>query len=71
MRIPVISSTIANIGYDRHTQELSVLFHGNESALYTYFKVPMEVFIDMLNATSKGAFHAAYLKGNYEFKREQ
>lgn len=66
--IPLQSSTIVDVGYDRYAKELTVQFHGG--GFYTYHDVPPEVFVDLLNADSAGSFHANEIKNNFRFTRE-
>lgn len=69
MKIPLSSSTIDTVEYNRFTKELFVKFHNG--GIYTYKAVPIEIFVDFLNAKSAGSFHAMSIKHNYEFSREE
>ena len=64
--IPVVSSNLAAVGYDSENQILTVQFH---SGLYEYMNVPESVFNGLLNASSKGQYHAAYIKNAYPYRR--
>ncbi len=63
----VESSNIAQVGYDRETQELRIRFHSG--AEYTYANVPGVVFADLVDADSVGKFFNAEIKGKYEYAK--
>lgn len=50
----VDSSMIQSVAYDTSEQSLYVKF--NNGRIYEYFSVPERVYIDLLNAESKGRF---------------
>ena len=51
--IPVASSNIESIGYDKTSKELNVKFTGNDST-YVYKDVPQEKYDELLAAPSIG-----------------
>lgn len=53
-RVPVISSSIRVIGYDRASRTLEVEF--NHGAIYQYFEVPLVLYGDFMAASSMGPF---------------
>ena len=59
-RVPVQSSNIASIGYDRDSSTLEVEFLNG--LVYQYFAVPEEVFDGLMHAPSKGSFLDQYVK---------
>lgn len=63
--IIVNSSTIAAIGYDIDTKKLVVEFH---AGAYEYSDVPMDEFVRLITAKSKGSYFAG-VKHKYEFRR--
>ena len=65
--IPVVSSNLEAIGYDSETQILRVMF---KESVYDYFDVPQYEFDNLLNAESKGKYHAAHIKFSYRYKRQ-
>jgi conserved domain protein len=65
--IPVVSSNLEAIGYDSDTQILRVMF---KESVYDYFDVPQYEFDNLLNAESKGKYHAAHIKFSYRYKRQ-
>lgn len=63
--ISVVSSNLDEVGYDG--QDLYIRFHGGR--LYRYFNVPESVYIELLNAPSKGQYHARHIKYVYRYER--
>ena len=66
-RMPVTSSTIAEIGYDEASQTLEILF--SSERVYQYFEVPSQVAQEFLNAASHGQFLNRQIKGLYRYAR--
>jgi len=64
--IPVVSSNIEAIGYDRQTRTLRVTF---KTGAYDYADVPPEVALDLLFAESHGKFLAEAVKNVYEYRK--
>lgn len=64
-RIPVKSSGIASIGYDRRLGYLDVEFRN--SAIYRYLKVSPELAAEFLGSESKGRFFALRIRGRFVF----
>lgn len=67
-RKPIDSSAIASVGYDRGREELEVEFRSGN--VYRYFRVPEEVYEELLQASSKGRFFGAHIRGQYDSARE-
>jgi hypothetical protein len=65
--VPVASSNIASVGYDREQKVLGVRF--SSGATYLYTGVPEEVHADFMDAASLGSFFADNIKGVYPFSR--
>ncbi len=66
--IPVVSSMMAAVRYDRERSELTVQF--SEDAFFTYSDVPSDIVVDFLFADSIGsAFNSIVKKGGFEFER--
>jgi hypothetical protein len=63
--IDVESSVINAIGYDRDENELYVQFDSNSEFVYRYTGVGQDIFIDFLNANSKGTFYSENIRGKY------
>jgi len=58
---PVNSSAIRAVGYDGHT--LTVEFHTGR--VYDHPGVPNQVYLDLMNAPSMGAYYNRYIRGRY------
>lgn len=65
--IPVESSNLAEVGYDSSSSTLYVAFHSG--GVYAYFNVPERVFHELLDAPSKGQYHARNIKNVYRYQR--
>jgi hypothetical protein len=60
------SIAIANIGYDRKRQRLTVTFVTGR--IYEYVDVPAEVTASFQSAFSKGTFFNNYIRDRYDFR---
>lgn len=67
-RIPVDSSNIAAIGYDKEAQVLEIEFH--HGAVYQYFDVPDNVYEELMSSPSKGAYFMNEIKEKYNNQKE-
>jgi predicted transcriptional regulator len=63
-RIPVESSTIAAVGYDKEAHILEIEFH--HGAIYQYANVPEKVFDELMSSPSQGAYFLNEIKGRFE-----
>jgi hypothetical protein len=67
-RIAVDSSNLQAVGYDEVNQILYVEFKSN--TLYRYQGVPIAVYNDLLNASSKGSyFYQNIRRANYPYEQ--
>ena len=66
-RVPVSSSVLSAVGYDAETQTLEVEY--SRGGIYQYKDVPLEVFDQLMEATSKGTFINDHVKDSYAFIR--
>ena len=66
-RIPVASSNIASVGYDKETRILEIEFH--HGAIYQYFDVPEEVYIGLINSSAKASYFMNEIKSIFEFQK--
>ncbi|RYF94548.1 MAG: KTSC domain-containing protein [Caulobacteraceae bacterium] len=66
-RQPVASSNIAEIGYDEGERTLEVLFLNG--SIYQYFEVPVQIFTELMQATSVGQYLNANIKGQFRYAR--
>lgn len=65
--IPVSSSDIKAIGYDKTTTILVVAFHSGGT--YQYFNVPEHLYLAFIDAGSKGQFLHQHIKYNYRYQK--
>ena len=63
--IPVSSSNLSAVGYDGNT--LRIQFH--TGGVYDYSGVPESVYNGLMNAASKGSYHAAHIKNDYPYRK--
>ena len=66
-REPVVSESIAAIGYDDDAEVLEVEFVSG--AVYRYRGVSQDVFEDLRQAPSKGAFFNRHIKDAYAWEQ--
>ncbi len=66
-RHEVVSSNVAEVGYDAETQTLEVMFHGG--TIYQYFDMPETVYQELINAPSAGRFLAQRIKGVFRCEK--
>jgi KTSC domain len=66
-REPVVSSVIAEVGYNASLRTLEILF--KSGAIYLYYFVPPEVHRGLLSAASHGTYFNKEIKGVYEHHR--
>lgn len=59
------STNITSIDYDN--ERLIVGFRSG--AVYEYYGVPEKVYENFIAATSKGQYHAAFIRDVYQYKR--
>ena len=64
IRKPVNSSNIKEIGWENGVLEVQF----NKGTVYQYFKVPENVFNDLMKASSIGGFFYKFIAKGYEYK---
>ena len=64
--VRVRSSNLVAVGYDSQTSTLRVEF---KSGTYDYYNVPERVHRALMSASSKGTYHARYVKWKYRYER--
>lgn len=64
-RIPVDSSNISSIGYDKDSSTLEIEFHSG--AIYQYFDVNVNIYKGIMEAGSKGHYFAQHIKGYFRY----
>jgi len=67
LREVVESSSLRSIGYDRSTATLEVEFHGGRT--YRYTDVPLELWLGLKRAPSKGHFFQNFVRDRFEATR--
>ena len=67
--IEVSSSNLHYVRYSLETKTLQIIFEPGDSAPreYTYSGVPVDVFLELLKAPSKGKYHARHIKWVYPY----
>ena len=65
--IPVCSSNLYAVGYERSSGTLYIQFTSGH--LYAYYGVPISVYDGLMNAPSHGHFHARFIKNAYHYRR--
>lgn len=68
LRRPIISTSIANIGYDPNKLTLAIEF--SEGEIYHYYNVPVSVYLNFVNANSRGRFFNYHIKPYYNYHRK-
>ena len=66
-RNSVQSSNLSSVGYDSENQILEIEF--KKSGIYQYYKVPLNVYNGLMNASSHGEYFNANIKNNFEFNK--
>lgn len=61
------SSVVAEMIYNEQTETLRIVYVSE--MVYDYKKVPLEVYLAMRNAFSKGTYLNEHIKNNYEFEK--
>lgn len=67
-RIPVASSNIASIGYDKEAQILEIEFH--HGAIYQYADVPEKVYEELMSSPSQAAYFMNELKDKFKYQKK-
>lgn len=64
--IPVSSSNLVSVGYDKASMTLRIRFN---SGAYDYYDVPESIYNGLMSASSKGQYHHAFIKNSYRFSK--
>lgn len=62
---PVNSSAMTHVHYDEDAAELDITFIGGK--IYRYVGVPLAIYVDLLEAESKGTFFNEHIKEVFPF----
>ena len=65
--IPVESSNLAAVGYNKDSYELTIAFL--DGSIYRYSGVPYEEYVDLMKADSHGEYFVDNIRLIYEFER--
>jgi hypothetical protein len=63
--IAVDSTTLRAVGYDAERQLLPIEFHNR--SIYQYFEVPGNVYEELMQAPSKGAYFNRSIRPRFDF----
>ncbi|HEX3500101.1 MAG TPA: KTSC domain-containing protein [Stellaceae bacterium] len=66
-RKPVVSTSLASVGYQAATRTLEVEFR--KGRIYQYHDVGAEIVEQLMSADSKGRFMNAHIRTAYRFTR--
>ena len=61
-RIPIASSNLVSVGYDKTSSTLEIEF---KNGIYQYSGVPENVYEDLMNASSAGRYLNINIKDGY------
>lgn len=67
-RIPVASSNIASVGYDKEAHILEIAFH--HGAIYQYVDVPEKVYEELMSSPSQGAYFMNEIKNKFKYQKK-
>ncbi len=59
------SSNLKSVGYDQSSNILEIEFLSG--GIYQYFKVPSQIYLALINATSKGSYFHKNIKEQYKY----
>ena len=64
-RTPVRSSNLAEVGYDKKSKILEILFRNG--GIWQYYDVPAYIYKELMNAESHGRYFIYQIKGAYGY----
>lgn len=64
-RVPVESSSIDSVGYEKKVLEVKF----RNGGLYQYFDVPEDLIVLLMRADSKGRFFNQHIRGQFPSRR--
>lgn len=65
----IISSNIKTADYDRKKRELRMTFVNRPRWLYTYYKVPIRIWVEFVRSQSKGQYFSQIIREKYRYSR--
>ncbi len=66
-RLIVESSVIFTVGYDTKKGDLEISFR--DGGIYLYLGVPAGIYLELMNAESKGAFFDRKIKDQFVYRK--
>ena len=66
-RILIKSSNLHSVAYLREEQILEVEFHN--SGVYQFYKVPVRMFFELLEAESHGSYFNHHIKDHFRYRK--
>ena len=66
-RTEVVSSNIAEAGYDKKTKTMEVMF--KNGGVYQYKRVPESLYKEFMKSASQGSFLAQRIRGIYNCEK--
>lgn len=66
-RKQVKSSNLKSVGFDGQNKVLEIEFW--KGSIYQYFKVPQQIYDELMKASSLGTYHHRKIKGRYRYVR--
>lgn len=67
LKVYVDSSNLVWVNYNKATKVLTVSF--KNGSVYEYYNVPEDIYNNLLDAPSKGSYHAKNIKYSFEYKK--
>lgn len=67
-RIPVVSSNIASVGYNKEEHILEIEFH--HGAIHQYVGVPEKVYEELMSSPSQGAYFMNEIKSKFNYQKK-
>jgi len=66
-RTPIRSTNIKEVGFDKETTTLEIMF--TDGTVYRYFAVPEPIYVGLIRAPSAGQFFHRMIREKYRFSR--
>nr|DAU29236.1 MAG TPA: KTSC domain [Caudoviricetes sp.] len=68
-RMNIISSNIRTATYDRKKRELQMTFINRPRWVYTYYKVPPNIWTEFVRSDSKGQYFSQIIRDRFQYSR--
>lgn len=63
----IVSSNIKTADYDRTKRELKMTFINRPRWVYTYYKVPLRIWVEFVRSQSKGQYLKEIIETSFSF----